>query len=97
MKTMKTIKQVPVKFIVVEADLPTTSEMSPNTIYYSSQYKCSTHLCLCGCGWECFLPAEEWSYELKRNNKGVTITPSIQQRFECKSHYIVTDGVANFI
>ena len=59
--------------------------------------KTLNHLCLCGCGMETPLPiaANEWQLTVKDGKP--TITPSIQQRWPCNSHYIVTNGVANFV
>lgn len=91
---MKTLKKVEIEPIYVEF-IP--ADLEQGKLYISEKYEGCTHLCLCGCGVKCYLPlgAGEWSIN---NNKGkVSITPSILQRFECKSHYIITNNVANFV
>lgn len=93
---MKTIKQVPVVPVYVES-CPLKDEMEFGKIYISLKYKGSTHLCLCGCGVECYLPLKEDWWSLNDDKGKITISPSILQRFECKSHYIITKGKANFV
>ncbi len=94
---MKTLKKVPVKLVVLKHGEFIPDNMEPNTIYYSQEFRGSKHLCLCGCGHDCFLPIKQGEWNLENNNGKVTITPSILQRFECKSHYIIKNGVANFV
>lgn len=65
-------------------------------LYHSERFSSMSHLCLCGCGVECYLPIGPEGWTLTVTNGKPTITPSILQRFECKSHYIITHGVANF-
>lgn len=71
--------------------------MEQGKIYISSEYETFTYLCLCGCGEECPLPTTEGEWSITDNDGRVTITPSILQRFACKSHYIITNGKANFV
>lgn len=66
-------------------------------IYYSAELHGSKHLCLCGCGVDCYLPIKEGEWKLFVKNGKVTIVPSIKQRFECESHYVINNGVANFL
>lgn len=94
---MKTVRQEIVEPIYVEEYLPSKSEMKQGKIYISKQYNGSSHLCLCGCGEECYLPIKKGEWSLTDNNGKITITPSILQRFDCKSHYIITNGKANFV
>jgi len=94
---MKTIKQVEVHAEYKDEFLPLKRYMEEGIIYISKLHKCCNHLCLCGCGHECFLPLGKGEWTLTDNNGKITITPSILQRFECKSHYIITNGKANFI
>lgn len=94
---MKTIKQVEVKAIYNETNLPLKKYMEEGIIYINKSYECCSHLCLCGCGVECYLPLSEGEWSLTDNNGKITITPSILQRFDCKSHYVITNGKANFI
>ncbi len=93
---MKTLKKVPVIPAFVE-ECPDKEDMKFGEIYISKKYKGTSHLCLCGCGVECFLPLELNEWELKENNGKITISPSILQRFQCQSHYIINDNVANFV
>lgn len=95
---MKTLKRVPVDLIVLEHGEYMPEKMEFGKIYYSPQFKGSSHLCLCGCGHKCYLPINEGEWSLSANEKGdVSIYPSIQQRFECKSHYVIKNGKANFV
>lgn len=79
--------------------MPSKEKLEQGVIYISEEFSCSKHLCFCGCGVECFLPIgegeNEWTFT--ENNDKLTITPSIKQRFACKSHYIVTDSKANLV
>ena len=80
------------------ADLaPARNKMKQGVMYISEKYLSATHLCLCGCGIEAALPLGEFGWDMLKSTKGLTVIPSIQQRFECRSHYIITDGVANFV
>ncbi len=91
---MKTLKKVPVELVRVET-MPDVYE--PNVIYYSEMYHGSGHLCLCGCGHKVYIPIKEGEWTLTEQNGKVTITPSLAHRFDCKSHYIITNGIANFV
>lgn len=98
---MKTIKQVPIKFQTVEY-IP--EQMEQGVLYYSEEYNGLNHLCLCGCGKSSFLPintkelpAHGWDIDFTTKGK-VTLTPSIlNSGLDCKSHYIITNSVANFV
>lgn len=94
---MKTIKRVGVELVALGIGEYIPSPMEFGKLYYSEDLKGSNHLCLCGCGHECYLPIKQGEWSLISTDRGVTITPSILQRFDCKSHYIITDGVANFV
>ena len=91
---MKTIKQVSINFEKVK-HIP--ENVSPNVVYISDEYEGCLHLCLCGCGQKQLLPLGkgEWSYSI--NEKGLSISPSILARSGCKSHYIITNSIANFV
>jgi len=93
MKTIRTEKVLPV---YVEF-LPSKEKMEYGKIYISNQYNCSNHLCLCGCGEECFLPLHPSEWSLVDKDEKISVTPSIQQQVPCKSHYIITNGNANFV
>lgn len=91
---MKTLKQVPIEAVEVEF-IPNKLEFG--ILYYSQKFEVSQHLCLCGCGHPCALLITEEKWSLTINNHKPTVTPSILQKFNCKSHYIITNGVANFV
>jgi hypothetical protein len=94
---MKTIKQVPVELIELKDGEYVPDKMEFGKIYYSKEFKGTNHMCLCGCGHQCYLPIKDGEWSLLTNNGNVTIIPSISQRFDCKSHYIITNGKANFV
>ncbi len=94
---MKTIKTVLVSFNEIAEGEYIPEKMQPGVIYYAPHFKVSNHLCLCGCGHPAPLPIGPGHWNLTAGEKGVTLTPSIQQRFACKSHYIITEGKANFV
>jgi len=94
---MKTLRQEPIVLKRLNDDEFIPEKLEPNTLYYSKEYNTSLHLCLCGCGVKCCLPIKEKEWSLEETENGVTIKPSIQQLFECRSHYIITKNVANFV
>ena len=94
---MKTIKKVPVELIELAEDEYIPSEMEFGKLYYSKQYSCLMHLCVCGCGQKTCLTTKAGDWSVFPNNGSVTITPSILQRNGCKSHYIITNGIANIV
>lgn len=94
---MRTIKQVAVELVELADGEYIPEEMEFGKLYYSKDFRGSNHLCLCGCGHHCFLPIKEGEWSIEVSSKGVTVTPSILQRFACKSHYIIKNGIANFV
>lgn len=94
---MKTLKRVPVELICIPDNEFIPDSLEFGKIYYSIEYKISVHLCLCGCNVKCALPIKEGEWNLKIEDSKPTISPSIQQLFECRSHYIITKGIANFV
>jgi hypothetical protein len=98
---MKTIKQVTIKPVFVD-QLPTFRKQ--NEVYISKERKISEHVCLCGCGGTVVMPL---NYELfpntnwklvEENNGTVSFIGSVgNYQFACKSHYIITKNVANFV
>lgn len=98
---MKTIKKVEVDFKYVEF-IPDI--MEERTIYISEEYGTSIHNCLCGCGEKTILPINnvingiDYGWKLiKENNEKISFTPSIgNYHLPCKSHYIITNNIANF-
>jgi hypothetical protein len=91
---MKTLKKVSYELVEV---LFIPENMESGLIYYSLEYNCSNHLCPCGCGSQTPLPIKDGEWTLDVRNGKTTITPSIQHRFNFKSHYVITNGVANVL
>lgn len=96
---MKTLKKVTVKLIELKLGeyIPEKINMEFGVIYYSAEFQGSSHLCLYGCGVDRYLPIKFGEWDLFKNDGKVTVTPSIHHRFGCKSHYIITNGIANFV
>lgn len=94
---MKTLKKVPVELVVLKEGEYMPDKKEFGKIYYSPEFNGAGHLCLCGCGHDVYIPIKEGEWTLNENNGKVTITPSLLQRFDCKSHYIITNGIANFV
>lgn len=92
---MKTIKRVPVTYQKVTI---VPESMKQGVLYISDEYGCINHLCLCGCGMDApiIIGPEWWQYSINSKDQ-VTVTPSLAHRVGCKSHYIITNGVANFV
>jgi hypothetical protein len=91
---MQTLKKVPLEIIYTET-IPENMEFGK--IYYSKEYETTNHLCPCGCGQQTPIPVKEGEWNLSINNDKVTMSPSILHRLGCKSHYIITNGVANIV
>jgi len=93
---MKTLKKVEIEPIFVEL-IP--SIMEENKLYISEKYNVAVHNCLCGCGEKTVMPlyGNGWNL-IKENNDKVSFVPSVgNYNFTCKSHYIITNNVANFV
>lgn len=93
---MKTLKKVPLELIKVEF-IPEVDKMEFGKIYYSEEYNISNHLCPCGCGTQTPLPIKEGEWFLVMAADKPSITPSIQHKFNCRSHYVITNGIANML
>lgn len=100
---MKTIKQVYIKPFFCENYMMPFENMIDGEIYISEKYNTSTHRCLCGCGEKVVLPINHegstfgWDL-IKEKNDTVSFTPSVGNfQQECKSHYIITKNIANFV
>lgn len=96
---MKTIKQVEVTPVYLEGYMPPDSEMEEGKIYISKQYGTTIHKCLCGCGGKTVLPLDPvHGWVLKENGDKISFTPSVYNvGYDCKSHYIITNNIANFV
>jgi len=62
------------------------------TLYVSEKYNTVAHLCPCGCGEDVFIPIGEPGWKLFLNEGKVTLSPSLQHRFKCRSHYFIEDN-----
>ncbi len=93
MKTIKKVEYEPV-YVVFMPDV-----LKEGKVYISEQYQVSVHNCLCGCGEKTVLPLTKGHWVLiKENNGKVSFTPSVGNfQIPCKSHYIMTNNVANFV
>lgn len=96
---MKTLKQVPVVPVYVEF-IP--DQLEEGKIYISEQYKTAIHNCLCGCGYRTVTPfsskfPQHW--RLIREAEGVIslVGSVLNHQAACKSHYIITKNLANFV
>lgn len=98
---MKTIKQVYVLPVFVER-MPNSLE--DGKIYISEMYKVAIHNCLCGCKGKTVTPfsfgehngTNNW--KLTKNDTKISLEPSIlNSGMDCKSHYIITNNIANFV
>lgn len=92
---MKTIKQVivqPVFLIFIPQDL------EEGKIYISKEYEVAVHSCLCGCKNKTVTPLGKGQWILTEKNNKISLSPSIGNfQFPCKSHYIITNNIANFV
>ena len=101
---MKTIRKVEITPVFVET-VPEHTEMIEGEIYISKKYGSSSHRCLCGCGeltvlpLECYVDGKDFGWHLKETANGkVSFTPSVgNYQLPCKSHYIITNNIANFV
>lgn len=94
---MKTIKKVPLELFELKEGEFIPEQMEFGKFYYSKEFKGSNHLCVCGCGQEVYLPIKEGEWDLSIYNGKITISPSILNRLGCKSHYVITNGIANIL
>lgn len=95
---VKTIKKVIIEPVWVDY-MPDFYEQGK--VYISEKYKTSKHLCLCGCGRMTIMPIDDgtkWWQLVKENDGTVSFIGSVgNYQFDCKSHYIITKNIANFI
>lgn len=93
---MKTLKKVEIKPVFLEF-IP--SKLEQGKVYISEENKISIHKCLCGCGEKVVMRLNNEGWKLEKHQSGkVTFYPSIgNYNFPCKSHYIITKNVANFV
>jgi hypothetical protein len=93
---MKTLMKVEIEPVFVEF-IP--KELEQKKVYISEEYEVSVHKCLCGCGEKTVMPLGKKGWNLiKHDNGKVSFTPSVGNfQFHCKSHYIITKNIANFV
>lgn len=96
---MEILKKVPYEPVFVE-EMPDYYERGK--VYISETYKVAKHICLCGCDGMTVMPFDivpnRWWQLVKENNGTVSFIGSVgNYNFDCKSHYIMTKNVANFI
>lgn len=92
---MKTLKKVSLELIEVEY-IPDIKEMMFGAFYYARRWNVSNHLCPCGCGQQTPLPIKDGEW-LIQDEKKLTLSPSIQHRYNCQSHYVIQNGFANIL
>lgn len=92
---MKTIKKVNVTPVFVKF-IP--KDLEDGKVYISNEFEVSVHSCLCGCGNKTVLLLKEGGWNLLIMDGKISFTPSIGNfQFPCKSHYIITNNIANFV
>lgn len=76
-----------------DADSAFPENPDPGKFYFCPAYSCSVHLCPCGCGEKVFLPIKpDHEQGAFWGLKGNTLTPSVQKRLGCLSHYQIING-----
>tara|TARA_R110001632_G_scaffold111731_1_gene222561 strand:+ start:362 stop:664 length:303 start_codon:yes stop_codon:yes gene_type:complete len=100
---MRTIKKVCITPVYVEF-APEREQMKEGEIYISKKYGSTLHNCLCGCSELVVLPINniingvDYGWKLIEENQKISFTPSVgNYQLPCKSHYVITKNVANFL
>jgi len=95
---MKTLRKVEIEPVFVD-EMPDTYVRGK--VYICEQYGTSAHICLCGCDNKVVMPLDDgskWWRLVKENNGKVSFIGSVGcYNFPCKSHYIITKNIANFV
>lgn len=91
---MRTMAKVPLELVQVEY---VPEQLEQGKFYYTKEYKSSNHLCVCGCGQEVPIPIKQGEWNITIDNGKFSITPSLQLRMGCQSHYIITNSIANIV
>ena len=94
---MKTLKRVLIELVEIKYGEFIPEQLEFGKMYYSREYSVANHLCLCGCGVKAPIPINDLEWSISNENSKLTVKPSLQQLFECRSHYIITNGIANFV
>jgi Family of unknown function (DUF6527) len=67
--------------------------LEPGTLYISTTYRLTTHLCACGCGEKIVLPLHPQQWRITYDGASVSMHPSVGNvGMACKSHYWIRDG-----
>ena len=92
MKTLRKVEIIPVYVNTIPR------ELEEGKLYISKEYGCAIHNCLCGCKERTVTPLGINEWTLIENSDKVSLTPSISNyQTLCKSHYIITNNIANFV
>lgn len=68
-------------------------QLENGVLYVSNEYNIAIHLCACGCGCQTVTPLTADGWVKSGTDETVTLRPSIgNYKFECKSHYYITDN-----
>ena len=87
-------KSVLVEYIFVEY-LPSTLK---EDVIYVVRDNFAAHNCLCGCMRKIVLPLCKMGWALTEKNGKLSLLPSVKNlQIDCRSHYVITNSVANFI
>lgn len=95
---MKTIKKVEITPIFIEGYFSEDMEMEEGKLYIIRDLGCK-HKCFCGCGQDIYIHFNDktgWKL-IEHENGKISITPSLHHFNGCKSHYIITKNIANFV
>lgn len=69
--------------------MPLRPDREPGILYISLKYELAIHLCPCGCGGNAVTPTGEGGWKLEFDGETATLSPSLLNRFPCKSHYFI--------
>lgn len=94
---MKTLNRVPIELIEIKEGEFIPEKLEFGKLYYSKEYSGAAHLCLCGCGMKTYIEIKEGEWSINNDNDKLTVKPSLLHMNGCKSHYIITNGIANFV
>lgn len=67
--------------------------LKAGVLYFSEEYDCARHLCVCGCGEVVSTPLGPTDWSLSEDISGPTLYPSVGNwQLKCQSHYWIRDG-----
>ncbi len=73
------------------------SDVLPNVLYVSREFKMCAHRCACGCGDVIELPFDDLNFRITQGPQGVTLRPSVGNWNVCDAHYFITDGEVQWL